>query len=280
VYLSGTRRIGGVSTGVLLYSTNGGQTFAQTLTPLAPTDRAPFIAAVDPTNPLRVYVRVQTVDSLLDGGLGSPSAPAGSRVLVSSDGLQTVQQVWQAPSSDLLGFVVSPDGSKVYTGGPKDGLHVASSTTLDFTAQASPVQVECLAFRGTTLLACSQEVSGFTVGSTTDDGATWTPMLHLSCVQGPLNCGPSSLVASQCDTLWPTQQETLGGPSASCTPDAGAGGADAGTADAGPTAPAPKGSSGGCALSSPAGAGALPVVGLLGAALGVVARRRRRTKRG
>jgi hypothetical protein len=277
VYVSGTRRINGVATGVLLYSTDGAQTFTQTLMPLATTDRAPFIAAVDPTNPLRVYVRVQTVDALADGGTGTASAPAGSRVLVSNDGLQTVQQVWQAPNSDLLGFVVSPDGSKVYTGGPKDGLHVASSTALDFTAQASPVQIECLAFRGTTLLACSQEVSGFTVGSTTDDGATWTPMLHLSCIQGPLNCGSASLVGSQCDTLWATQQATLGGPDPACTADAGAG--DAGPPDAGQAPSGSKGSSGGCALSSPAGTGALPVVGALAAALGAVARRRRRAKR-
>jgi hypothetical protein len=282
VYISGTRRINGVATGVLLYSTNGGQTFTQTLIPFASTDRAPFIAAVDPTNPLRVYVRVQTADALIDGGLGSATYPAGSRVLVSNDGLQTVQQVWQAPNSDLLGFVVSPDGTKVYTGGPKDGLHVASSTALDFTAQASPVQIECLAFRGTTLLACSQEVSGFTVGSTTDDGATWTPLLHLSCIQGPLNCGSASLVASQCDTLWATQQETLGGPDPACTADAGAPASD----DAGtPATKAGSGSkSGGCALSASQATatttGIVPLVGVLVGVAGAVARRRRRARRG
>jgi hypothetical protein len=197
---------------------------------------------------------------------------------VSDDGLQTVRQVWQAPISDLLGFVVSPDGSKVYTGGPKDGFHVASSATLDFTAQASPVQIECLAFRGATLLACSQEVSGFTVGSTTDDGATWTPLLHLSCVQGPLNCGAASLVASQCDTLWPTQQETLGGPSASCTADAGAAASDdAGTPG---TKSGSGATSGGCALSAPQATGLGPVVGVLLGAAGALARRRRRPRRG
>jgi hypothetical protein len=272
VYVSGTRTVAGAPTGVLLYSTDGGQTFAETDLPFSSADRAPYIAAVDPTNPDRVYVRVRTTDTIPDGGA---PGPAGSRVLVSDDGLKTVRQVWQA-GSDLLGFAVSPDGTKVYAGGPYDGLHVASSTALDFTTQTSPVQIECLNFEGATLLACSQEVSGFTIGSTTDDGATWTPMFHMSCERGPLNCGASSLVASQCGTLWESQQSTLGGPDPKCTADAGAAAPDAGTA----SGSAPAKSSGGCALSATGVASTPPLVVLAGAALAFAARLRRRKRRG
>ncbi len=116
VYVSGTRQIDGVANGVLLRSTDGAQTFAETDFPLISgdaglLDREPYIAAVDPTNPNRVYVRVENVD--------------GTRLLVSDDGLATTRQAWQA-KGPLLGFALSADGTKVYVGGPNDGLYHTS----------------------------------------------------------------------------------------------------------------------------------------------------------
>jgi hypothetical protein len=276
VYASGTRRIGGVPYGVLLASTNSGQSFTETdfallETDAGPTDRAPYIAGVDPTNPNRVYVRVDNID--------------GSRLLVSDDGLATTRQVWQA-QGDLLGFVVSPDGTKVYAGGPNDGLHVASSTALDFSNQTWPGQVQCLTFYGSQLLACSNEVSGFVVGSSTDDGATWTAVLHLSCVAGPLACPATSLETTQCAPNWPTQLATLGGPDPSCSGDGGVeAGADSGSGAPPPqTTPSASKSKGGCSLSSPGLDVAAPrvAIALAGVSLAafVARRRRRRPARG
>ncbi len=127
VYASGTRRINQVPYGVLLASTNGGQSFTETDFPLVAgdgglIDRAPYVAAVDPTNPDRVYVRVDNID--------------GTRLLVSDDGLATTHQVWQA-QGNLSGFALSHDGTKIYAGGPNDGLYVESSTALDFSEQTS-----------------------------------------------------------------------------------------------------------------------------------------------
>jgi hypothetical protein len=270
VYISGTRKLAGVPSGVLLRSTDGGQTFAEADFPLLTgdaglLDRAPYIAAVDPTNPDRVYVRVDNVD--------------GTRLLVSDDGLATTKQVWQA-QGQILGFAVSSDGTKIYAGGPLDGLYVTSRTALAFTQPVWPGQVECLALKGDALLACSNEVSGFLVGSSTDDGTTWTPLLHLSCVRGPLACAASSLVTTQCDSLWAAQDEQLGGP---CADDAGAeGGAPAGdggaSADAGNAPSATPKAGGGCSCSTPSlgGSGARFVgLGLALAALGVITGRRR-----
>ncbi len=241
VYVSGTRRIAGVATGALLRSTNAGLTFAELDFPLVAgdaglIDRAPYIAAVDPKNPDRVYVRVDNID--------------GTRLLVSDDGLVSTRQVWQAKGM-LTGFVLSADGSKIYAGGPNDGLYVASRDTLAFTTPVWPGQVECLAIKGNDLLACSNEVSGFAVGASTDDGATWDALLHLGCVRGPLACGATSAVTTVCQPLWAAQQAQLGGVCPS--PDAGS--ADAAsppsTSDAGGTS-APvhvPGASGGCASS-------------------------------
>ena len=267
----GTRRLAGVPSGVLLRSTDGAQTFAETDFPLIAgdaglLDRAPYVSAVDPTNPDRVYVRVDNID--------------GSRILVSDDGLATTRQVWQA-QGDILGFAVSPDGTTVYAGGPTDGLHVATSAALSFTSQAWPGQVQCLAFQGTRLLACSDEVSGFAIGASTDDGKTWTPMLHLSCVQGPLTCDPTSAVTTQCVPLWAAQQEQLGG---ACVLDAGtdagspAGGDDGGGAVTPPTSKPP--AKGGCSCTAPAldGGGAALGAGAAIAALLALGSRRRRAR--
>jgi MYXO-CTERM domain-containing protein len=268
VYVSGTRRIAGAQYGVLLASSDGGKTFTEADFPFVGSDagspdRAPYIAAVDPTNPSRVYVRVQNID--------------GTRLLVSDDGLATTRQVWQA-KGDLLGFALSADGTKVYVGGPNDGLHVTTRDALDFGTQVWPGQVQCLAFQGARLLACSNEVSGFVVGASTDDGATWAPLLHLACVRGPLACGPTSAVTVQCAPNWSAQQQALGWPDPHCPGD---GGADA-SADASsppPTTPAPKKS--GCSTSSPEPAGPASLAGaaLAAASLAAYAFRRRRAKR-
>jgi hypothetical protein len=277
VYVSGTRRHAGVPVGVLLRSTDGGQTFAElslASDDAGANDIAPYIAAVDPANPDRVYVRVDNV--------------GGTRILVSDDGLATTHQVWQA-NGQILGFALSTDGSKVYLGGPDDGLYVTSSSALAFTTQAWPGQVQCLAFDRGRLLACSNEASGFAVGASTDDGATWIPLLHLGCVQGPLACAASSPVTMQCGPDWATQQTALG----ACTPNTGLdaggpGGLDAGVPSAGdagdggksvpPSSSPPPGSKGGgCATTSPA-EGTDPALlggGLVFASLLVIARRRR-----
>jgi hypothetical protein len=274
IYVSGTRRRAGVPFGVLLRSTDGAQTFAElslASDDAGANDIAPYVAAVDPANPDRVYVRVDNV--------------GGTRILVSDDGLATTHQVWQA-TGQILGFALSSDGSKVYLGGPDDGLYVTSRAALAFTTQTWPGQVECLAVDRDRLLACSNEASGFAVGASTDDGASWTPLLHLGCVRGPLACAASSPVTMQCAPDWANQQGALG----ACAPDTGL---DAGTLEAGaasasdagdggkiappPSPPAPGSKGGGCATTSPA-EGADPTLlagGLVFASLLILARKRR-----
>jgi hypothetical protein len=273
VYVSGTRRIAGVPNGVLLSSANGGQTFSETDLPLLTTDaglvdRAPYISKIDPTNPDRVYVRMDNID--------------GTRLLVSDDGLHTTRQVFQA-QGDLSGFALSDDGTTIYAGGPNDGLYVTTSTALSFTKAVWPGQVECLAVQGNRLLACSTEASGFTVGASTDQGATWTPLLHLNCVSGPLACSATSLVTTQCGPYWTTTvQDQLGG---ACTyEDAGAGdaaapGGDGGSSGSPPphATPAPKG---GCAAAPQPTSGAVPILslGAVGALLALARSSRRRRR--
>jgi hypothetical protein len=195
--------------GVILRSTDQGAHYTKSTIALAPFEAAPFISAVDPTNPLRVYVRVsaQTPPPSLDD-----AAPPPDRLLVSDDGAATFRTVLTS-AGPLLGFALAPDGSKVYVGGPDDGVRVATSASLSF-EKKSTLPALCLASNGTTLFACSDEKIAFLIGASTDDGATFSALLHSPCLRGALAC-PASSSTAQCpilfDSLSPLQIGT-GGP--------------------------------------------------------------------
>jgi hypothetical protein len=269
LYVSGVKTdAAGTTVGAFLVSKDDGANYTQYAIAMDPkTERAPFISAVDPSNADRVYVRVKGTN--------------GTRLLVTDDGGVTFRTVLTA-QGDLLGFALSADGAKVYIGGPNDGLLVAARDTLKFT-QTSSIQVQCLTMIGTTLFACSNEASGFIVGTSADDGKTFTPSLHLGCLRGPLACAASAS-STQCVADFPALQQQLG-VGATCgpvTPGSDAGPTptpDAGTPDAGtPITPAPAPSaSGGCnAAPSPRTAFAGSALAILGAAIAFLARKRRR----
>jgi DNA-binding beta-propeller fold protein YncE len=106
----------------------------------------------------------------------------------------------------MLGFALSPDGSKVYAGSVEDGLFVGDRATLSFVHKSS-IQVQCLAARANELWACANQRSGFAAGVSTDDGAHFAAKLTpdklvgpIACAanpQGPLACGADAN-ASQC----------------------------------------------------------------------------------
>jgi uncharacterized protein (TIGR03382 family) len=108
----------------------------------------------------------------------------------------------------MLGFALSPDGSKIYAGGNIDGLYVGQRDTGTFAKTQSvvsgsdggpvDVHVECLATRGSELWACADEPSGFIAGVSTDDGATFEPRLHLGSVGAAIPCEPGAPGALAC----------------------------------------------------------------------------------
>ncbi len=205
IYASGARGSGVTAKGTLLVSTTGGASWIEREIPLdTTTETAPFICAVDPFNPDRLYVRTK--------------GTAGSRLLVTDDAGKTFREVLKT-TSDMLGFALSPDGQKAYAG-TKDGLWIAKVATLSF-SQNSHIAVQCLKTSGTKLYACSNELSGFALGVSEDDGATFAPLVHLYGIRGPLACSAESSQA-QCVPDWPALEESLGAP-----PDAGQAGGDA-----------------------------------------------------
>ncbi len=162
--------------------------------------KAPYLAAVDPADPDRVYVRV-------DGD--SPDGVAlADRLLVSDDGAKTWREVG-GTVGDMFGFALSPDGSKVAIGGPKDGVLVAKTSDFVF-ERVSTVGARCLTWTAKGLYVCASEYpDGFTVGLSKDDGKTFAPIHHLADV-AQLECPKETSTGTHCPKEWPAVQTTIG----------------------------------------------------------------------
>jgi MYXO-CTERM domain-containing protein len=208
-----------------------------------PRTSAPYIAAIDPTDEDRVYARLD-----VDG--------PGDVFVVSKDGGKTWTAAYTA-KEDLLGLAISPDGSRIALGGTRDGVKVAGKDDLTF-VQTSDVTTWCLTWGTEGLFVCASEFPDcFTVGRSTDEGKTWTPLYHLSDLT-QLSCPASSTTGTQCPSQWDdpvnnngvVQILGIGSEPVPCTPgspDAADGGADGGGTE--PGSPASSSSSGcGCAV--------------------------------
>jgi uncharacterized protein (TIGR03382 family) len=274
LYVSGFRPVGDLRDALLFVSLDDGMHWTERPTPpLNQTNEAEvYIAAVDPTNADRVYLRT--------GGLGA------SRLFVTAN----AGGAFQIPltlTHQMLGFALSPDGTKVYAGGPADGLYSATSSGLSF-QHVSTLGVECLATHGPALWACSVDGPGaFVAGESSDEGATFAAKLHLSGIRAPLSCAADA-TASQC-TGAPFQELCqafhCGGSAADAGDGGGADASPAGNPDAAgdgeastPPMAQPTRSSCGCSAVGEDGCAASAAVGLL--VTGAIYRRRASPRRG
>jgi hypothetical protein len=162
-------------------STDSGGSWVERPTPFSPTtEAAVYVAAVDPANADRVYVR----------------SDGQSRLLVTSDAGRSYT-VALAFTGQMLGFALSSDGATVYAGGPQDGIFAGSSTGLAF-RKTSTLQVQCLGAQGVELWACSSAPGEFVAGVSADDGAHFATKLEWSGLEGPLACPSAAATAAQC----------------------------------------------------------------------------------
>lgn len=233
-------------------SDDRGKTWKRTYFDATYAKDTPFIAAVDPTNPDRVYVR-----------MGSPSV---DRLLLSNDGAATWTEVY-AGMDDLLGFALSPDGLRIAVGGPKDGIRIADSTSLVF-QQVSSLYTRCLTWSTAGLYACANQfVDGFTLGLSKDEGKTFTPLYNLIDMC-PLECPEGASGTAACAMYWPSVVATLSNEPLAC------GGAATGSSSSssGSAPSVPRDGNCGCNLEAQSGAWAP----LAFVALALASRRRRR----
>jgi photosystem II stability/assembly factor-like uncharacterized protein len=272
LYVSATRGFGPGRTASLLVSVDDGATWTERSVPLDTTSEAfIYIGGVDPVDADRVYIRT-----------GAPKGQSGAtRLLVSVDGGSTFQ-VGLTLSGQMLGFALSPDGSKIYAGGNIDGLFVGQRETGTFARMRSVVRggdggaidvhVECLATRGSELWACADAPSGFIAGVSTDDGATFEPRLQLGSVGAAIACeqGAPGVLACGADA---SASACSGQPFAQLCMNLGC--SDAGVEPTVAPTPAPSGEAHeGCSSVASPGAGLLAAAGV-SAALAVARRRRR-----
>lgn len=258
VYSSGLVAVGGgMYVGAVERSIDRGQTWERFDVPGSDSSTAPYLAAVDPVNPERVFLR-------LDGEMG--------KLFVSPDGGETWDLVFTGEGK-LKGFALSPDGATVLVGGEADGVWRAPAATLEF-VKVSEVAVECLTWAGAGVYACASEFTeGFTIGLSTDEGETFSPIHHLPCLRGPLACDPATSVGRECPSQWPVLSAILDQPS--CY-GAGGGSSTSSTSGGMPSLP-PGDGAGGCGCrTAPADEGMVAALGLGMAALVLRVRRRRR----
>lgn len=225
IYVSGYRGAPDFA-GVIARSFDRGMSYEAFVIPGADTNNLPYIAAIDPMDPARVYVRI-------DG-------PSKDHVALSTDSGGSWLEAFGVIGS-LTGFALSPDGSTIAVGGEGAGLSTAPRDTLEFTKR-SIVAPLCLTWTNEGLYACADEINdGFLLGLSKNGGAAFDVLVHRDGLCGPLACADGTSTASACPAVWETTRQKLGG--ATCEEQ------DGGAPDAGATKP-PAEERAGCACEA------------------------------
>jgi hypothetical protein len=194
VYVSGVQAVGGKPTGVVLRSVNAGKTW-QTFA-VAGTG-TPWLAAVDPANAQRVWLR--------------RSAPGlGDTLARSDDGGQTWTEVFAATGS-LRGFALAPDGSQWLAGvvGSGSGLYLGNTSSTTSPQQLDNRAIHCLRWAGADIFACGADAEGFAVARRAGVSGQWQVLLRHKAVT-PRTCQAGSLTADLCPSLWPGIAQQIG----------------------------------------------------------------------
>ncbi len=277
IYVSAAFNDGSTTQGGLLRTEDGAQTWKRLDIAGSTLQNPPFIGAVDPTNADALYVRL--------------NGDSDDSLLYSSDAGGTWKELIKK-QAELFGFALSPDGQTVLAGfGKPDQNRPYDTAAVGIWAAHPPAftfqkifdgPISCLAWTDQGVYACaSQFVQGFEVGLSKDEGKSFTTLLQLAGVEGPLDCPAGTSVGDTCGDKWPAVCTTIGrcdadgGVAGSAGSSGGAGSGGSSAASGGASNGSSGGSSCGCRLpaNGSAAGGALALVAALGAML---ARRRRK----
>jgi len=276
IVASGANGLTETSTGLFLSSSDHGAHWTSTMIPGTNGDRVPYIAAIHPTEPQKIFVRT---DAWKDR---TNIDTADDALLYSSDGGKTWKEILHPgagdmPGAKLFGFALSPDGSTALAGygTPVEsaqlieeslmGVYKSSGPDYTFGDKMFDGAISCLTWTTTGVYVCvlSQQAGdpsyiGFAPDANfTSAPCSLAPIMRLNEVKGvPPGC--TGRAASTCD--WAGKDcltlDACGGATsdAGVCPTGGAttGGGTTGTTGAGG---ATTGGSGGAAGASQAGPG-------------------------
>lgn len=225
VYLSGYRP-GAV--GTIMRSDDGGANFRAT-TARFPDLASVWIAAVDPTRPDRLWLRV--------------AADLGTQLHRSDDGGASTSMVART-AEPMDGFALSSDGETAWYGTANRSLGIFRSQGGGaFTRVAGSASVRCMRFHDGVLFICADEATdGYSLAWTTDGAETLHPLMSVRDLRGPVSgCAGGDTTTSMCAAPWAQFSPQLRDLDAAASPpriplpprDAGV--ADAGALDAAPS---------------------------------------------
>ena len=256
IYVSATGR---VAEALFVRSSDRGASWTTSELALAPNEY-PYIAAVDPSNADRIYLRTDVWAQDADGAYAANDA-----LFYSDDGGESFRELLRLPGK-LFGFALSPDATEVLVGygDPVEpsravdasalGIYRAGTTDLSF-EKIYDGSISCLAWTENGLYACtSQAERGFALGIAPNadfDLATenpFTPLLDLGNVRAPLDC-PACTSGADCLALWSQTCAVFGSCDASA-PVGGSGGSNCRSGGTGGEAGEVTGGSGGAGATS------------------------------
>ena len=189
---------------------------------------AAWVSAIDPNDPGKVYIRLQRVtqellaDSTNSDQLGVYTESTGDwKVIFTSAGTTDMQT---AAAHGLVGFALSPDGTKIAVGGYDDNLHIITVGT--WTDQkVGNTHPQCLRWTSAGLYECGFEpLDLFTAGLSQDDGTTFTPIAHFPVFCEP-DCAANTTTGMVCPMQWGLVETGLDFTQNVCGSDGGGGGA-------------------------------------------------------
>jgi hypothetical protein len=214
IYVSG---LSTANAAVLAISADRGETWSARPIPLG-ADELPYIAAVDPRDPNKLFLRVA---SIADRD-GVPTA--NDALWATHDAGASWREVFRA-DAHALGFALSPDGETVLLGygDPRAdvavdpsvlGIYRSSATSFEF-SRLSTTSTTCLAWTANGIYVCtSQFETGHALAFVpaerlSPDGRGLEPLLDLRDVRGPLVCCGGA-ANQRCAANWPTTCAVLG----------------------------------------------------------------------
>jgi len=213
IYLSGaTPAAAGSARAIWIYrSDDGGIGF--TAQPVAGYDGARNLRllAVDPADPDHLWARVVRDETM---------AGSSDALVTSHDGGLTFETL--LTMANLGGFALSADGSQAWVGahpddesgftpsGPERGLWRSTDGGVTFLPVRDDLSVRCITAVGETLHVCADDsVDPFALGTSSDGGESFDPLLRLADIHGQVSCASDSPAATQCVDAWADLQGDL-----------------------------------------------------------------------